>query len=182
QPDGLRDLRGGGLGAAVAGARTAHRAAVAARDHEALGAEREDRARNGTGRSDHAPRLVEPETRTTPERVRPWLRVAAADEIVDLGRRPRPVDDGVVIADERIVARPGFVLRDAGRPALPDERDPVGHGADAERTERPVVERPGRGAATDPGLAPQKDRSRTHPRGGPEDAHAAPRPAAAQPP
>src|SRR5207249_6544041 len=110
QPDGLRDLRGGGLGAAVAGARAAHRAAVAARDHEALGAEREDRARNGTGRSDHAPRLVEPETRTTPERVRPWLRVAAADEIVDLGRRPRPVDDGVVIADERIVARPGFVL------------------------------------------------------------------------
>jgi len=41
------------------------------------------------------------------------LGVAAADEIINLLRRFRPIDLGVLIGAGRVVSRSGFILRDA---------------------------------------------------------------------
>src|SRR5207249_3045175 len=126
-----RDLDGGRLGAAVAGAGAA-KGAVARGDREAIGVDREHGAgRRASGRLD-APRLVEAKGRAAPDGVRAGLRVAAADQVVDLGCGAAPVDPGMLVAAERIVARVRLVLRDARRPALADERDRIQHRAYAE--------------------------------------------------
>src|SRR5207245_11277118 len=79
-----RDLGGGRLGAAVAGAGAA-KGAVVRGDREAIGVDREHGAgRRASGRLD-APRLVEAEGRAAPDGVRAGLRVAAADPVVHPG-------------------------------------------------------------------------------------------------
>src|SRR5439155_1628927 len=138
--------RCGSGGTAACPSVTVHDASTAiATDPEfpfVLGTIQGHRTGGRTGERLHAARRVEAEARAAPGGVRAGLGVAAADQVVDLGRGAAPVDPCVLVAAERVVAGARLVLRDARRLALADERDRVQHRAHAERVERPVVQAP----------------------------------------
>src|SRR6185436_17428255 len=90
--------------------------------------------------------------------VRTGLRIAAADQIVNLRYRPTPVDPRVLVAAERIVRRARLVLYDAWSVARGDQLDGVEDDLYAERKERVVVERGTGVVGADLHLALQEDR------------------------
>src|SRR5206468_10936595 len=117
ETEGAGHVRGGSLRAAVAGTGAAD-GTVARGDPDAFDPERGHGAGRGAGGRLRPAGLVEPQAGAAPGGMRAGPGVAAADQVVELRRGTAPVDPGVRVAAERVVARARLVLRDARRPAL----------------------------------------------------------------
>ena len=112
--DRQAELRGCLGGAAASSSPTRRRpmriAPPAARDRDAVG-RRSRRSLPGAPAALGAARVVAADLFAAAPYERAGLRIAAADQVVDLGDGPLPIDRGVLVAAERIVGRARLVLQ-----------------------------------------------------------------------
>ena len=102
----------------------------------------------------------------------PGLRVGAADEVVDLGGRLRPVDRPVLRPAPALVGAGVRVLRLLGRRPLAHEVHPLQHRLHPHREEVVEVDAAQRVVRADVHLLLKQNRPRVEPVVGPEDAEA----------